>query len=128
MCPIDQAQRIGIKIAQYGNVKRAKVAALAFSKSGELIASSHNRRRDATGQWTEHAEEGLLRKLHKLRAFVRYKKITILVLRISSYGITMAKPCKHCRKLLAKHNVEVLYSDYSGTIQCLRTDENCLSK
>lgn len=109
-----------IKVAKYGNVKRGKVAAIAFSHSGGIIAIAHNRRiHGVKNKFTQHAEEVLIHKLHRLKAFDRFKNITILVTRISSYGITMAKPCKNCQKLLKQYPVNVLYSDWSGTINPL---------
>jgi len=106
------------RIAGYSNVKRAKVSAIAFSKSGQIIATSHNRRISGRkGKWTQHAEEVLLEKLHRLKAFDRFKDITILVTRINKAGATMAKPCANCQKLLDKHPVHVIYSDWDGNIQ-----------
>ena len=111
------SQEIAIKIARYSNVKRAKVSAIAFSHSGEIIASAHNRRVcGIPGKWTEHAEENLINKLLKLKAFNRFRNITILVMRISSYGVTMAKPCFKCQTLLDQYPVNVLYSNWDGRI------------
>lgn len=117
MNPHNKLKQTAIKVASYGNVKRAKMAALAFSESGELIASCHNRRINSQkNKWTEHAEEGLIRKLKKLKAFNRYGKISILVLRFNIYGVAMAKPCKQCQRLLARHNIDVFYTNGVGEI------------
>lgn len=106
-----------IKAAKYSNVKRAKVSAIAFSHSGEIIATAHNRRiLGQVGIFTQHAETNLIHKLNKLKAFNRFKDITILVLRISSYGITMAKPCSKCQNLLRQYPVNVSYSGWDGQI------------
>lgn len=106
-----------IKTAKYSNVKRGKVSAVAFSHSGKIIATAHNRRIcGIKNKFTQHAEENLIRKLNKLKAFDRFKNITILVIRVSSYGITMAKPCIKCQNLLKQYPVNILYSDWSGTI------------
>lgn len=106
------------RIAGYSNVRRAKVSAIAFSKSGQIIATAHNRRVSGQkGKYTQHAEEVLIEKLHRLKAFDRFKGITILVLRINKAGITMAKPCKKCRKLLDKYPVNIIYSDWDGIIR-----------
>jgi cytidine deaminase len=108
---------IAIKTAKYSNVKRAKVAAIAFSGSGEIIATAHNRRFNKhEGKFTQHAEEVLLYKLHKLKAFNRFKNITILIIRITKHGLSMAKPCAECQKLLKQYNVNVLYSGWDKQI------------
>lgn len=110
---------IAIKAAKYSNIKRGRVSALAFSHSGEIIAIAHNRRVSGqVGKFTQHAEENLINKLNKIKAFDRFKNITILVIRISSYGITMAKPCKNCQKLLKQYPVSILYSGWDGQIHC----------
>lgn len=113
--------KLAARTARYSNVKRAKISALAFTQSGHLLATAHNRvlRCDNlfTKKYTEHAEEVLVKKLDKLRAFNRFGKITILVLRVNTKGIVMAKPCKRCKKLLDKRNVVVYYSDSAGNIE-----------
>jgi len=108
------------KVALTGNVKRARMSAIAFTKSGEIIAFSPNRRTNGDPtKFTEHAEEGLLKKLERIKAFNRYKDITILVLRISSYGVSMAKPCKRCQNKLSKYPVSVIFTNENGDIQKL---------
>lgn len=114
--------KLGTKIAQKGNVKRGKVAALAFSKNGELIASACNRRitiNEPNKTWTEHAEISLINKLKRLKAFNRYSGITIFVLRITSTGMDMAKPCKKCQEQLNKYPINVLYTGSDGLILSL---------
>lgn len=99
------------KTANYGNVQKAKMAAIAISESGEIIASAHNRRVwGEKTRFSDHAEEVLLQKLIKLKAFQRYGKIRILVLRITKKGFGLAKPCKRCQRQLAKYNVEIYYT------------------
>ncbi len=111
--------QIATKKARQGNVKRGKVAALAFSGSGKLIASAHNRRITTNLSeriWTEHAEVSLINKLRRVKAFSRYSNITIFVLRISSNGVTIAKPCKKCQTQLNKYSISVLYTSRDGLI------------
>lgn len=111
--------QIATKKARQGNVKRGKIAALAFSGSGELIASAHNRRITINLShkvWTEHAEISLINKLRKIKAFSRYNNITVFVLRISSCGIKMAKPCERCQIQLSKYPIRILYTDCDGLI------------
>jgi len=116
------------KIAQYTNVKRAKISALAFLTSGKLIASAHNRRTDGhKTKWTEHAEETLIKKLKKLHAFERFKQIIILVVRINKNGFAMSKPCDKCRKILLAHNVNVFYTTDIFSIEKLKTTKQMLA-
>ena len=108
-----------IKTARQSNVRRGKVAAMAFTKSGQLLAFANNRRVTGNKVWTEHAEEVLLRKLNKLRAFDRYGRLKIFVLRITSTGVSMAKPCVKCQSLLDRYDCEVFYTDWDARIFCL---------
>lgn len=106
-----------IKVARYSNVKRAKVSAIAFSHSGEIIATAHNRRISGhVGKFTQHAEENLIYKLNRLKAFERFKNITILVIRVNTGGLSMAKPCSQCSKLLSRYQVKILYSGWDKEI------------
>lgn len=108
---------VAIKIAKYSNVKKAKVSAIAFSHSGRIIAMANNRRFNKHSEkFTQHAEEVLLYKLHKLKAFSRFKNITILIIRITKHGISMAKPCIKCQKLLERYSVNILYSGWDKQI------------
>jgi len=112
--------KIAQKIAQFSNIKRAKVSAIAFSSSGHVIAMAHNRRINCgDDRWTEHAEESLINKLNRINAWQRFKNISILVLRMSAHGISMAKPCSRCQLLLKKYPVKIMYTDSDGTIQPL---------
>ena len=108
----------GTKAAKYTNVRRAKVSAVAFSGAGQIIATAHNRRVDGhKDKWTEHAEEVILHKLVRLKAFNRYQNISILVMRINKQGAAMARPCKKCQSLLEKHDVSVYYTSRDGTVK-----------
>lgn len=111
---------IGTRTALYANVKRAKVSAVAFTSSGEIIATAHNRKVCGhPGKWTEHAEEVLIQKLERLRAFQRFNNITILVLRVCATGLAIAKPCPKCQRLLDRYKVSILYSSRTGEIKKL---------
>ena len=58
---------IAIKKAKYSNVRRGKVSAIAFSSSGQIIATAHNRRINGHQNiFTQHAESSLIDKLKKL--------------------------------------------------------------
>lgn len=107
-------------MAGYGNVKRAKVGAIAVSPNGHIIATAHNRRvRGIPGKYTEHAEEVLLHKLDRIKAWDRFGEIHILVIRVNSTGITIAKPCYKCQILLSSYPVKVFYADRDGSIKKL---------
>ena len=114
--------KLATRAAKYSNVKRAKVSAIAFTGSGQLLATAHNRRLNGVRhKWTQHAEEYLIQKLHKLKAFARFEDICILVLRIKKKGLAIAKPCKKCVALLEKYPVTILYTDIDGIVQEIRT-------
>lgn len=109
---------IAAKIARDGDVIKARMSALAISKSGDIICSSSNRLLLGNNiRYSEHCEEGIIRRLRKIGAFSRYKNITIFVFRVSSNGVSLAKPCKKCQQLLNKFPVKVFYTTSVGTIE-----------
>lgn len=111
---------IAAKIARGGDVIKARMSCLAISRSGDIICSSSNRLLQGNRiRWSEHAEEATIRKLLKVHAFDRYKGISIFVFRISSNGISLAKPCLKCQKLLDKYPVVVFYTTNDGKIERL---------
>jgi len=108
------------QVAGYGNVRRAKVSAIAFTPNGTIIATAHNRRvHGKPGKWTEHAEEVLIHKLNRIRAWDRHGEIIVLVTRFNTTGIVMAKPCSDCQKLLNQYPVTVMYTNEMGNIERL---------
>lgn len=113
-----KCQKIGTRILRYANVKKAQLAAIAFEKNGNIIAHAHNRRIDGhDDKYSVHAEAALINKLNKINAFERFGKISILVMRINSRGISMARPCQKCQKLLLDYDVVVYYTSWSGSIE-----------
>jgi len=118
--PVNKAKQIAL----YTNVRRARIATIAFLKNGKIITSAYNRRVDGRHwEWTEHAEVGILNKLNKLCAFQRYSDINILVIRIfrKTKKLGMAKPCPCCRKKLNKYPINsIWYSDENGKIRKLK--------
>jgi len=112
-----------IRVANYSNVKKAKVAAIALTSSGQIIAFAHNKRISGNPKkFTQHAEEVLIQKLNKLRAFDRFKNIIILVIRINIFGLSMAKPCNKCQKLLQEYPANILYSGWDQQIYRLKSE------
>lgn len=108
-------------IAAKGNIKRAKVSAIAMTEAGHIITFAHNRQvKNNSNRMSQHAEEVLVSKLHKLRAFSRFKDLVILVIRIRSKGdLAMSKPCMCCQKILNKYDLTVYYSNQIGIIEVL---------
>jgi len=105
------------KKTRYSNVRKAKMAAMAISTSGQLIAYAHNTKAcGSERRWSFHAEENLIKKLVKLNAFSRFDHINILIIRMTKVGISMAKPCKKCQELLHRYPVTIYYSDWEGKI------------
>lgn len=108
---------IASKQTKYSNVKKGRVAAIALSQSGRLICCAHNSKACGTKRkWSVHAEDALIRKLVKLNAFKRFGRINILVLRTTKQGISMAKPCCACQKLLNRYPVNIFYTNWKGIV------------
>ena len=107
------------KINRDCDIKRHKLAAIAFSKSGNIIASAVNRKGAGyISDFSFHAEEYLVKKLHKLRARERFGFIRVLVVRMGrATPWALAKPCNGCRNILNNYGVtEVHYTDSFGRI------------
>ncbi len=107
------------KIEKDCDVKRHKHAALAFSKSGYLIAAAVNKRAAGhVSDYSFHAEEYLIRKLRKISARERFGYIRILVVRMpkgQEWG--MSKLCKGCQRLIKAYGIEdVSYTSEDGSI------------
>jgi len=120
MIVCDRHIELATKIAKGGDVIKSRMSCLALSRSGDIICSSSNRLLQGNRvRWSEHAEEAIIRKLRKVGAFSRYKDITLFVFRISSNGISLAKPCLKCQKLLARYPVKVFYTTNRGKIERL---------
>jgi len=111
---------LATKIARGGDVIKARMSCLAISRSGDIICSSSNRLLQGNRiRWSEHAEEATIRKLLKVHAFDRYKGISMFVFRISSNGISLAKPCLKCQRLINKYPLTVFYTTDGGIIERL---------
>ena len=107
------------KIANHCDIKRHRIAALAFTPSGRVLAVETNRVGSGDiSDFSWHAEEFLIRKLIRLKAKERFGKIYVLVGRLGRRdGWTMAKPCDGCSKKLARYVDRVYYVDETGEIQ-----------
>jgi hypothetical protein len=111
------------KISKKCNVRRAQMAAVAFTNRGHIIASSVNvgfrgSMTDNKDKYSMHAEEAVIKKLLKLKAKERFDTINLLVIRHSKKkGITCSKPCKNCSKQINKYGFnEVFYTDWDGVL------------
>lgn len=113
---ISLAQKIAIK----SDVVKAKMSAIAISRSGEIICSSSNRLLLGNNvRYSEHAEAAVIRKLQRLNAFNRFRDISIFVFRVSSNGVCMAMPCPRCQKLINRYPVTVFYTTENGQVEKL---------
>jgi tRNA(Arg) A34 adenosine deaminase TadA len=108
------------KVNKDCNIVRGNVVAIAFTRSNHIITLETNRRRDVI-KLTDHAEEFLVRKLRKMKAKERLGYIEVLVMRFSTAnGITIAKPCKPCSRILSAYGIDrVSYTDRGGEVQKL---------
>jgi len=107
------------KIKRHCTVCNFKLASIALSHSGEVIASATNKRASGViSEFSEHAEEALVRRLKKLSAIERYKYIDVMVLRMKKNGeFGLAKPCPGCYRLLTNYGVRnIYYTDSDGKI------------
>lgn len=109
------------KINRSCDVKRHRHCALAFSKSGKLIAAATNRISDHgyVSDWSLHAEEMLIKKLRKIHAKERFGYIRILVVRMpkaQEWG--MSKPCSGCSRLIQDYGInDVSFTNNIGAIE-----------
>jgi cytidine deaminase len=104
------------KISKDCTIKRHKLVAMAFSKSGHLICTETNRKgRGALSDFSIHAEEFLVRKLRRLSARERFGKIRVVVARLSRTGWAMARPCAGCQKMLTDYGItDIWYTQRIG--------------
>ncbi len=114
------------KIKKDCTVRSHKLAAIAFLKSGRILAvdtnrSLHTREAFKEFKWSMHAEDFLVRKLTRIKARERFGEIYMLVARWSdTNGWAMAKPCANCEKTLAKYGIaQAYYTDNIGNINTL---------
>lgn len=111
-------EKLAKKINNSCNVRRAKLIAIAHTNNGHVIATATNMVWRGQPRWTIHAEEGLIRKLHKIKAKERYGNISVTVMRLSSVkGWTLAKPCARCRAYMGGYGIRtVWYTDTTGKL------------
>lgn len=107
------------KIFKDCNIKRHRVVAIAFTRSGQIIACDVNRLGSGfVSVWSFHAEEFIANKLKRIGARERFGSIHVLVARLGrGKGWTLAKPCSGCERKLRLSGVDsVFYTEEDGSI------------
>ena len=109
------------KIQKDCSVQRHQLAAVAFLKSGNVLAMDTNRSLPGDDdRFSLHAEEFVVDKLHKIKARERYGDIHMLVSRLSGSGWNMAKPCENCERVMRDYGIaNIYYTDEGGKIRRL---------
>ena len=109
-----------IKSAKCSDVVRGKIGAVLFNQNNHIICYAHNSTFWGSNRFrTIHAEEALLNKAHKIKAFERYgNKLSMLIIRWKPNNtISLAKPCSACSKiLLEREKLNTYYSSGNGDI------------
>lgn len=111
------------KLAKDCDVKGFKVIAMLL-RNGHCIMQEVNRwsSNGRVSNWTEHAEERLVRKMWRTRVVERFRgKLSVLVLRVSASGLRMAHPCRRCMLLLQMAGIRsIQFSNREGRIEWLK--------
>lgn len=108
------------KIDKDCDVKRHRHASMAFSRSGQVIASAVNRIYDGgrVSDFSLHSEELLIKKLRKIHAKERYGYIRVLVVRMpkaQTWG--MSKPCHGCQRIMERYGIDdISYTSEDGSL------------
>ena len=117
-------------LARKSNVKRAKIGAILVTSSGQVIATAYNTRLDGyKPKFTIHAEEFVLLKANRMKAFDRFqnKELIMVTTRWSKTGKCQSRPCPNCLKEIYRHGIKtIIYTDHSGNalvekVSCLMT-------
>jgi hypothetical protein len=106
------------KIFSDCDVKHHRVVAFAFTPRGHIICVETNRKGSGiVSDFSFHAEEFLDRKLSRIGAYDRYKKINILVARwAKSKEWLLAKPCPGCLSRLSRRPIDAIWYTDNGNI------------
>lgn len=105
------------KIVKDCDVSSGRVVAIATTRNGHVIAAETNRQTSGVhNEWSIHAERFLAIKLNRINTKNRFRHITVYVMRLADYGITMARPCEHCQEALRNcgYIEEIYYSNWDG--------------
>ena len=113
------------EVALTSNVCKGKLAAIIFSKRGNIETFASNTvvmgRKEGRRIFTIHAEEFVLAKAIRTNIF-RYNNVSdlvLLVLRVrpSTNELCNARPCQKCQKLLQESGIKTYYTDKNGEIR-----------
>lgn len=97
---LSAAQR---KVKLSCNIKQFKIAALAISRSGQVLSCETNRRIDGNpAKRSFHAEEFLIRSLKNKK--IKSKEVYyFIILLIKPNEIRKINPCESCNKILLNY-------------------------
>jgi len=108
MCRLNKFVNYAIDEANYSPL-RYQLGAIIF-KGGSILSRGYNYE-------SVHAEHSALKKLKPHQT----EGADILVVRINTKGLAMAKPCTDCHKKLVNNGIRrVFYSDNDGGIQVMK--------
>jgi len=113
------------EVALTSDVRRGKLAAIIFSRQGEIKVFSSNRvvmgEEGKRRTFTLHAEEFVLMKAIRKKVFRRNKlsDLILLVIRVrpSTMDLCNARPCKKCAELLKASGIKTYYTNAEGKIR-----------
>ena len=109
-----------IRAASCSEIIRARVGAVVFTDTGNILTHACNCRLYGHKTLTIHAERSALAKIVKIRARERYGSINMLVVRVRANGtLSCAKPCQECEYYLREAGIKVWYTDNNGEVQRL---------
>lgn len=110
------------KKASKSNVKKHKLVAFGFTKTGTQVAFGVNQKGSGRSSlFSIHAEEALVKKLYRLKAKERLGPISVLVLRTTKLGRpALSKPCDRCEVILKSYGIKKIgYTTNNGDVAYL---------
>lgn len=97
-------------ICNKSSVRIHKMAAIAFTRNGYIVATGYNQRGGGyVSRYSLHCEEMVLKKCAYFQKQNRAKKVYLLVIRLRSRDYGLAKPCSGCYKLCRKAGIAGIY-------------------
>ena len=105
------------------STEKHRMGAILFDKSKFVTASNRTFAVKVPGKTTpysEHAEASVIN--HALHSGIDIKKSTLVIVRINRKGsLMLAKPCRHCQKLIGSVGIQKIYYSQDP----LRREINC---
>ncbi len=113
------------EVALTSNVRRGKLAAIIFSKRGNIETFASNTvvmgKEQERRTFTIHAEEFVMAKAIRTNVFRRndISDLILLVIRVrpSTMELCNARPCIKCQKLLQESGIKTYYTGKDGKIR-----------